>query len=347
MHRRSNGPRRLLLALSVVVACFAGVLGVADPAAAAPPANDSFANRETLLYVQSSDLSTTVDATVEPGEPSAAGPVVSSVWYRWTATYTGPAFIQIFGGYDPVTLSFDPQVAVYTGSTVGALVAVAADDDSGPGTSSRVDFDVVAGVQYQIQVDGAGSTVGTFTLQQNTQRFHDVSRTHPFWRDISWIASEGIAYGFTDGGYHPSANISRGAMAAFLYRLAHIHYSASDTPAFDDVSTTHPFYREIEWMNAVGITTGVSPRIYQPDAPVTRQAMAAFLYRFEAGPPFTPPATPTFVDVGLGHAFFTEIEWMASTGITTGYPGGLFKPAAFVSRASMAAFLHRYRPNPS
>jgi len=70
--------------------------------------------------------------------------------------------------------------------------------------------------------------------------------------------------------------------------------------------------------------------------------MAAFLYRFAGEPAFTPPATATFTDVPVGAPFFLEIEWLSSTGITTGWPDHTFRPSANVERQAMAAFLHRF-----
>jgi hypothetical protein len=50
--------------------------------------------------------------------------------------------------------------------------------------------------------------------------FNDVPNGHPFHDDISWMAENGIANGFSDGGYHPDEPVSRQAMAAFLHRLS-------------------------------------------------------------------------------------------------------------------------------
>jgi hypothetical protein len=74
---------------------------------------------------------------------------------------------------------------------------------------------------------------------------------------------------------------------------------------------------------------------------VTRQSMSAFMYRFVGEPPFVAPGSPTFADVSSNHPFYFEIEWMADAGITTGFVDGTFRPAAAVSRQSMAAFLYR------
>ena len=70
-------------------------------------------------------------------------------------------------------------------------------------------------------------------------------------------------------------------------------------------------------------------------------AMAAFLYRASGSPAFTPPTRARFSDVPVGTAFRTEIEWLASTGTTTGYADGTYRPLSPVNRDAMAAFLYR------
>jgi hypothetical protein len=121
--------------------------------------------------------------------------------------------------------------------------------------------------------------------------------------------------------------------------------STCDDSSFTDVATTHPFYCDIAWMNAEGISTGFQPGpTYKPSQAVSRQAMSAFLYRFAGSPTFSDPAEPTFGDVSPTNQFFTEIEWMAAEGISTGTdasPKPLYKPSAPVSRGAMAAFLFR------
>jgi hypothetical protein len=139
-------------------------------------------------------------------------------------------------------------------------------------------------------------------------------------------------------------------MAAFLHRFAGAPASTPPvTATFADRAVGSAFFREIEWLAAEGISTGSlypdGRRLFLGDDAVTRQAMAAFLYRFAGSPAFSPPTTPTFVDVPAGSPFSAEVEWLASTGITTGTLLGngtrAFEPAEPVTRQAMAAFLHR------
>ena len=116
-------------------------------------------------------------------------------------------------------------------------------------------------------------------------------------------------------------------------------------PSFSDVPVGAPFFREIEWMAANGISTGYADGTFRPGNLVTRQAVAAFLYRL-AGQNvtggFVTPGVARFSDVPVTAPFFRQIEWMASVGISVGYPDGTFRPGGNVHRGAMAAFLYRF-----
>ncbi|MFT4232374.1 MAG: S-layer homology domain-containing protein [Leucobacter sp.] len=118
------------------------------------------------------------------------------------------------------------------------------------------------------------------------------------------------------------------------------------TSFFEDVPKTHQFYVEITWMGTTGLSTGVKTatgRAFQPEEGVSREAMAAFLYRLE-GATAKGPKTSPFVDVQPGDQFYDEIAWMRSEGISVGVntpSGKAYQPKATVSRKAMAAFLYR------
>lgn len=110
--------------------------------------------------------------------------------------------------------------------------------------------------------------------------FLDVPVDHPFCAEIAWMSDNGLTTGYADGTYRPSAGTSRQATAAFLYRLT----DDVDAPTcarvpFTDVPVGHPFCAEIAWAADAGITEGYPDGTFRPSRPVSRQAMAAFLYR--------------------------------------------------------------------
>ena len=173
--------------------------------------------------------------------------------------------------------------------------------------------------------------------------FKDVPADYPFVNDINWLAQRRITTGYPDGTFRPNGSVERGAMAAFFYRMAGSpQFTAPSTPSFKDVPRDHPFFKEIEWMRARGITTGWSDGTFRPNDAVNRDAMAAFFYRFAGSPAYSAPAVSPFTDVSAGSQFYREIAWLADQRITTGWADGSFRPVQPIERGAMAAFLHRY-----
>jgi probable HAF family extracellular repeat protein len=120
-----------------------------------------------------------------------------------------------------------------------------------------------------------------------TPTFDDVPSGHPFYAEIEWMVAEGIvAPDVYPDGFHPGAPTTRQAMAAYLYRLAGSPgFVPPAPPTFDDVSSSHPFFLEIEWLAAEGITTGFDDGGYHPASKITRQAVAAMLFRYASSVP--------------------------------------------------------------
>ncbi|HST26338.1 MAG TPA: metallophosphoesterase, partial [Gaiellaceae bacterium] len=123
------------------------------------PANDLFANAQSITGTSGSTTGSNVNATKEPGEPNHAGNAGgASIWYAWTAPASGSATV------DTLTSSFDTLLGVYTGSAVGALTTIASNDDCCGGPQSKVSFNAVSGTTYEIAVDGYKGVTGSVAL---------------------------------------------------------------------------------------------------------------------------------------------------------------------------------------
>ena len=174
--------------------------------------------------------------------------------------------------------------------------------------------------------------------------FTDVRPGHPFLTEIQWMWDSGLTRGYADGTFRGMGAVNRDAMAAFLYRLVNDGATAPACTAapFTDVTTSHPFCGEIAWLKSSGITTGYADGTFRPAAPVSRDAMAAFLYRIENGPAKpAAPATAPFKDVPVSHPFAGEISWLKTQGLAGGWSDGTFRPSNAIERQAMAAFLYR------
>ena len=125
-----------------------------------PHCNDAFSCAagfltDTLVPTSGSDLSDNIGATAEAGEPAHAGsPASHSLWWRFTPPVNATVTASTAGS------GIDTVLAVYTGTTVGALTPVIADDDSAGGGASRVSFPGTGGRTYFVAVDGRSGATG-------------------------------------------------------------------------------------------------------------------------------------------------------------------------------------------
>ena len=270
-------------------------------------------------------------------QPDAAPTFLADVSYDlWHVTHDGEDVLVQYGrGFDwPSTLeALDPAGVAPT--------EVVAEFDLWATVRAGRDGLLAVGYEPVGLVDVQGrELVADATPVAWPATFVDVPPSHPFRPQVHWLVDAGVTTGYEDGTFRPEAPVSRQAMAAFLHRLAGSP-ATTGAPEFADVGASHPFRQPVAWLVDAGITTGYEDGTFRPTAPVTRQAMAAFLYRAAGEPAFEAPATSPFTDLGPGAPFYREVAWLASTGITTGYADGGFHPGSPVSRQAMAAFLQR------
>lgn len=119
-----------------------------------------------------------------------------------------------------------------------------------------------------------------------TPIFKDVNAKTAHAEDIWWMAAKGISQGYPDGTYRPSANMTRGDVAALLCRFVNgplytYEPTQGDVERFGDVDWQTPHCREVWWMAHMGISTGFSDGTFRPNATLKRCDAAAFLHRVD------------------------------------------------------------------
>ena len=171
--------------------------------------------------------------------------------------------------------------------------------------------------------------------------FWDVPDEDTYAGDVAWLAASGVTKGCNppwNDQFCPDQPVTRGQMAAFLVRA--LGYPRATSTFVDTPGSV--FAGEVAALAAAGVTRGCNPPVndrFCPDQPVTRGQMAAFLVRALG----YPSAPSTFVDTS-GSVFSAEIASLAEAGVTRGCnpPANTrYCPDAPVTRAQMAAFLHR------
>ncbi len=119
----------------------------------------------------------------------------------------------------------------------------------------------------------AGSPSGPFDVPA----FDDVPAGHPFETAIDWAVATGVTTGYADGGFHPTAAVSRQAGVTWLWRLEGAPPGPFEGSIFSDVGAGHRFETPISWAVAEGVTDGYADGTFRPLDAVTRQALVAWL----------------------------------------------------------------------
>ncbi|MCX7717045.1 MAG: hypothetical protein N2111_01405 [Candidatus Sumerlaeaceae bacterium] len=179
---------RMIRAVAVMI------LGLLGTWASAQPANDDFANREALVGASGTVTGSNDGATTEPFETDHAGiPGGASVWWTWTATTDGCFSVDTYDS------TFDTVLAVYTGPGLGSLFEQASNNNYGTTQTSRVGFDVLAGTQLHIVVDGVAGATGTIVLNWRlVPPVGDVANPSPF--DFETTSNQSILLDWADAG---------------------------------------------------------------------------------------------------------------------------------------------------
>ena len=259
------------------------------------------------------------------------------------------------GGGPPVVVEIDGAsfaaavtetvftAAVSDDARIGSLSWTVTGPDGFTATSDaeRFSFVAPAGGDYTLSVTVDDTARRTLTGRVTLTVFGDITG-HQFVNEILWLAEEGITRGCAAHSYCPSNPVTRAQMATFLARALNLE-APRQRAGFADVDPSSAHAANIEALYAAQITTGCTqdPLAYCPSRPVTRAQMATFLARaldLEA------PAQPAgFADVDPFSAHAANIEALYAAQITTGCTQDplAYCPSRPVTRAQMAAFLHR------
>lgn len=118
-------------------------------------------------------------------------------------------------------------------------------------------------------------------------------------------------------------------------------FEAWENP-FSDVHSGDYYYKAARWAASLGIATGTSSAVFDPNVICTRAQIVTFLWR-EIGSPEPKSVTSSFKDVPENAYYWKAVQWAVENGITTGTSSTSFNPLGTCSRAEAITFLWRSR----
>lgn len=177
--------------------------------------------------------------------------------------------------------------------------------------------------------------------------FTDVHETDWFYNDVLFVYEEGLFAGTSDTTFSPNAAMTRAMLVMVLYRLEG-EPAVSGRSGFSDVTFNSYYEDAVTWAADNGIVNGTSITTFSPNANVTREQMAAILYRYAQYKKYNTAASSSlngFTDQASVSGYATaSLEWAVAEKLVNGSAGKLM-PTGNATRAQVAAILHRFVEN--
>ena len=177
--------------------------------------------------------------------------------------------------------------------------------------------------------------------------FTDVHETDWFYNDVLFVYEEGLFAGTSDTTFSPNTAMTRAMLVTVLYRLEG-EPAVSGRSGFSDVTFNSYYEDAVTWAADNGIVNGTSITTFSPNANVTREQMAAILYRYAQYKKYNTAASSSlngFTDHASVSGYATaSLEWAVAEKLVNGSAGKLM-PTGNATRAQVAAILHRFVEN--
>ena len=182
----------------------------------------------------------------------------------------------------------------------------------------------------------------------DTSAFSDVKTSAWYHEDVQYVSENGLMKGTGENLFSPDATTTRGMIVTILYRLEGEPSPTGACP-FQDVASGKYYEKAITWAAENGIVSGFSADTFGPDQNITREQMAAILYRYATYKKYdvsTAGDLSKFPDADKVSSYAVDaMKWANAAGLINGSSDGKLYPAGNATRAQVAAILTRFCKN--
>ena len=190
-----------------------------------------------------------------------------------------------------------------------------------------------------------GQVTVTVTFEETPLPFTDVTEGDWFYDAVRYAYETGLMDGVGDSLFAPNSETTRAQLVTILYRLAGEPEPGGDS-GFSDVAAGTWYTDAVAWAAQNGIVNGVSDTEFAPGDDITREQLAAILYRYAAcqGYDVSQRADLSgFGDASSIRPYAQEaLSWAHAQGLVLGFEDGSLRPQGTASRAQIAAVLMRF-----
>ena len=220
-------------------------------------------------------------------------------------------------------------------------------DGSGKTVSTVKKSDTVYTFTMPASAVKVGVSYVKATETPSETKFNDVSANDWFASAVDYVTGKGMMNGTADNTFSPKANTTRGMVVTVLYRLE--NQPSTSAASFTDVASGAYYANAVAWANANGIVSGYGSGKFGPNDKVTREQLAAILYRYAQYKKYDVSGANSldgYTDVQSVSSYAVPaLQWANAAGVVTGKSGSKLDPKGYATRAEVAAMLMRFCEN--
>ena len=178
--------------------------------------------------------------------------------------------------------------------------------------------------------------------------FVDVDDSDWFYDAVYYAYTNGLMDGVSTTQFAPNSNLTRGMVVTILYRLEG-EPRVTGSSGFTDVASGAWYADPVTWAAANGIVNGVSDTEYAPNTDITREQLAAILFRYAEYKGYDVSGRDSltgYTDRGSISAYALDaMRWAVDEGLITGMTATTIVPQGTATRAQCATMLMRFIEN--
>lgn len=207
-------------------------------------------------------------------------------------------------------------------------------------------------VEVNYTINGSDKGTLTFKVVQQTasSKFTDVSGSFKWAANsVDFMYGNGLVNGISTKNpnvFGPGQNMTRAMLVTILYRAAGEPSVAGITNKFTDNKQNQYYYEPVLWASSKGIVNGATATTFDPDGKITREQIAAILYRYAGSPAASSSALNGFTDQSAVSSYaVTAMQWAVGNGIITGVSTNgrtTLSAKNNATRAQVSVMLHRF-----
>lgn len=203
---------------------------------------------------------------------------------------------------------------------------------------------------YSFRMPDSAVTVSAQFVRQGTAPaaaslpFSDVSESDWYFGAVKYVYANGMMNGTDSAAFSPALTTSRAMIVTILYRLEDGPAPASSN--FTDVQAGAWYSGAVGWASSTGVVGGFGDGRFGPDEAITREQLAAILYRYAKLKGLNVSVSETlsgFTDAASVSSYAHDaMRWSVGNGLISGKGDGILDPGGSATRAEAAAILMRF-----